>query len=828
MPEHASCPGLERWTQLLKGSLPEREQLLLTGHLETCPRCQSTLEGLAADRAAWTAAARHLGRGGRADEAALHQVLADLEAGPAPPLRQAEEDGGEDLSLDFLSPPAEPGHLGSLDHYEVLDVVGRGGMGVVLKAFDRALHRVVAIKVLALPRGTGARARKRFVREARAAAAVRHEHVIDIHAVAEANGVPYLVMEYVAGTSLQQRLDRSGPLELKEVVRIGMQAARGLAAAHKQGLVHRDVKPANILLENGVARVKITDFGLARVIDDPSLSQSGVVAGTPQYMAPEQTRGEPLDHRADLFSLGSALYAMCTGRAPFDAGSTLGVLKRVCDDPPRPIPQLNPAVPPWLVALVEKLHAKDPADRYQSAAEVAELLEHHLALLQQSGRRPPAAQGPPPRGDSRPPRAGLRRWAAAAAVLLLAGWGMAEATGVTQVVPAVIRIAHGDGTLVVEADDPQVKVSVEGDGGLVITGAGPQEVRLHPGSYRLRASKGGQTVCEELVTIARGGRQVVKVSRETGRPAAAEGPAAPAPAPARRFEGHTGPVICLAISPDGRRALSGSADLTVRLWDLATGQELGRLDGHTGEVAAVAFSADGRRAASGGEDRTVRLWDLKTGGALGCFRGHTEKVRSVAFSPDDRFVVSGGEDNTVRLWDLNRRAEARCLAGHEGWVTSVAVSGDGRRILSGSCDRTVRVWDFAGGTPLRRLEGHTREVYAVAFSPDGRRAASGGDDRTVRLWGLDGGRESLRLTGHGNAVVRVAFSPDGRQVLSASSQYQAADQTFRIWDAATGREVAGFGGTAADRLACAAFAPDGRTALSGGSDPALRLWRLSK
>src|SRR2546426_12593279 len=166
-------------------------------------------------------------------------------------------------------------------------------------------------------------AARRFIREARAAAAVRNEHVINIHDVNELNNPPYLVMEYIDGVSLQERLDRRAPLELKEILRIGMQAATGLAAAHAQGLVHRDIKPANILLENGVERVKLTDFGLARLADDASLTQSGVVAGTPQYMAPEQARGEAVDSRADLFSLGSVLYALCTGRAPFRASGAL-------------------------------------------------------------------------------------------------------------------------------------------------------------------------------------------------------------------------------------------------------------------------------------------------------------------------------------------------------------------------------------------------------------------------------------------------------------------------------------------------------------------------
>jgi formylglycine-generating enzyme required for sulfatase activity len=293
-----------------------------------------------------------------------------------------------------------------------MEVIGRGGMGVVLKAFDAALHRVVAIKVMAPELATSATARKRFEREARAAAAVSHDHVVTIHAVEEAHGLPYLVMQYVAGVSVQDVLDQSGPLELKQILRIGMQTAAGLAAAHAQGLVHRDIKPANLLLENGVERVKITDFGLARAADDASLTQSGAVAGTPMYMAPEQARGEAVDHRADLFSLGSVLYALCTGRPPFRAESTMGVLRRVCDETPRPIRQINPDIPDYLADLIGRLHAKDPAARFQSAAEVADLLSRHLADVQQ----PTLVRRPPSSGRRHAALAGL-----AALVVLVAG-----------------------------------------------------------------------------------------------------------------------------------------------------------------------------------------------------------------------------------------------------------------------------------------------------------------------------------------------------------------------------------------------------------------------
>jgi serine/threonine protein kinase len=311
-----------------------------------------------------------------------------------------------DLPLGFLSPTDKPGQLGRLERYDVLEEIGRGGMGVVLKAFDPSLHRVVAIKVLAPQLATSGVARKRFLREAKAAAAVTHDHIVTIHAVDEANGLPYLVMQYVAGRSLQERIDKEGPLELVEILRIGMQTASGLAAAHGQGIVHRDIKPANILLEDGVQRVKITDFGLARAMDDASLTQSGFVAGSPLYMAPEQARGEALDHRADLFSLGSVLYTMCTGHPPFRAANTLAVLRRVSEDVPRPIRETNPEIPEWLAGLVEKLQAKDPADRFQSAAEVVEVLGQHLAQLQHAAWVPPPAPSPPPVGANTSP-AGL-------------------------------------------------------------------------------------------------------------------------------------------------------------------------------------------------------------------------------------------------------------------------------------------------------------------------------------------------------------------------------------------------------------------------------------
>jgi WD40 repeat protein len=759
--------------------------------------------------------------------------------------------------LGFLTPADKPGVLGRLGHYEVHEVIGRGGMGVVLKALDEKLHRVVAIKVMASPPAGGAAARKRFTREAQAAAAVRNDHIIAIHAVEEANGLPYLVMEYISGVSLQERLDRTGPLELKEILRIGLQTAAGLAAAHAQGLIHRDVKPANILLENGVERVKLTDFGLARAVDDASLTQSGVVAGTPQYMAPEQARGEAVDHRADLFSLGSVLYAMCTGRPPFRAQGIMAVLKRVCEEAPRLIPEINPEIPGWLVALIARLHAKDPAQRFQSAAEVAGLLGYHLARLQQP---PPVPDDPQPTLKL-PRRRGWRRPVAAALIVLACGLGLGEATGVTRLAGTVLRVFGSEGILVVEVDDPEVKVTIEGDGGLVLTGAGPQEVRLRPGRYRLAAAKEGKPARQEIVTISRGDRQVVKVSLEPAGPSQTKAPFQFSPPPlgpldrleaaqipaAERFDGqpkelvavlgehrqrHWGAVRSVAWSTDGKQIASGGDDDVIRVWDAQTMRERAVLRGHTREVMSVVFSPDGRRILSGGMDETVRWWEAETGQELRRFQGHGQ-VDGVALSPDGRRALSGHHDRTLRLWDLETGAELRHFDGHTSTVAAVAFSPDGRRAVSGVSDNTVRLWDVESGKQLHRLQGHTGQVCAVAISPDGRLALSGNShwvknglgghasDYDLRLWELDSGKELRRFKGHTNAVGGVSFSPDGRHALSCSR-----DGTLRWWEVQTGRMLHRFEGPG-EPLLCAAISPNGRLAVSGGEDGTLRLWDVA-
>lgn len=294
-----------------------------------------------------------------------------------------------DVSLDFLQPSNVPGCLGTLGQYQIQEVIGRGGMGVVLRAIDPTLNRIVAVKVLLPELAANPNARRRFLREAQAAAAISHPHVVTIHAVdgtGDGTGTmpPYLVMECVVGQSLQGKLSQVGPLPLAEILRISRQVAEGLAAAHRQGLIHRDIKPANILLENGVERVKITDFGLARAVDDITVTRTGEVTGTPQYMSPEQASGERVDQRSDLFSLGSVMYAMCTGHSPFRGDSMAHVIRRVTQESPHAIADRNPDIPGWLAQIIDCLLQKDPNQRIQTAEGLVAVLDQHLARIQQA------------------------------------------------------------------------------------------------------------------------------------------------------------------------------------------------------------------------------------------------------------------------------------------------------------------------------------------------------------------------------------------------------------------------------------------------------------
>jgi serine/threonine protein kinase len=445
----------------------------------------------------------------------------------------------------MLRPAEGPGELGRLGPYRVFEVLGAGGMGFVYRAEDTQLQRPVALKVLKPHLAEDAEARQRFLREARAAAALKNDHVVTIYQVGEDQGVPYLAMELMEGMGLDQWLKRGARPTLGDVLRIGREIAAGLDAAHRRGLIHRDIKPGNVWLEriadpsgqSATVRVKVLDFGLARVAgDDVRLTQTGAVLGTPSYMSPEQARGEHLDQRSDLFSLGSVLYTLCTGLAPFRGETTLAVLTALAVDTPQPVRDLNPTVPSALAGLISRLLAKAAADRPATAAEViAELraIERATPSVEWVAPDPGASisalptrrvapdtggPAPAPATGARPAPAvnplleellrrsrRNRRGALLAAILFLGALGAAA----WLFGPLAYRFATNQGVLVVRSGMPNAEVVIWDDAGKVVHRGPEGSITWKAGTWKvglvLRDELGAEHVLERKVTLPRGG-----------------------------------------------------------------------------------------------------------------------------------------------------------------------------------------------------------------------------------------------------------------------------------------------------------------------------------
>ena len=363
-------------------------------HLESCENCQQRLTESVAGKGWWAKTASHLSTINEIEIPSPTQSrLSNSNSFFVPTLEtdrnhnQITNAGSPRGSAPdwqrILDPPSHPEMLGRIDQFEIESKIGQGGMGIVLKGFDRDLNRAVAIKVLAPHLASNGTSRKRFAREARAAAAVVHQNVVPIYAVNASDTRPYIVMQLVSGHSLQSLVEEKGPLDVREIVRIAIQVADGLAEAHQQGLIHRDIKPANILIEQDVSRVMITDFGLARASDDASMTQTGWIAGTPHYMSPEQARGETLDSRSDLFSLGALMYFLGTGRVPFRSDKSFAVIQKILNEQPSSPLEVNNELSPMLSDIIEKLLEKNPSERFQSAAGVRDLLKRYLSHLHQ-------------------------------------------------------------------------------------------------------------------------------------------------------------------------------------------------------------------------------------------------------------------------------------------------------------------------------------------------------------------------------------------------------------------------------------------------------------
>jgi serine/threonine protein kinase/Leucine-rich repeat (LRR) protein len=391
------CPGRAVLEQLQDGKVPFPEVESLARHLEECESCIRIFQSLTR-KDTLSEMLRGPGTAPFKESDTLTSLMARLRRLRSPGPATAAGAGTRDPasaavieSYDFLAPPQAADEIGRLGPYRVLRVLGAGGMGMVFQAEDPHLRRNVALKVVKPVLAASASAGKRFLREARTTASIKHDHIVTIYQVGEDRGVAFLAMEFLTGASLEERLHDGNKLSMGEILRIGREIAEGLAAAHARGLVHRDIKPANIWLEAPAGRVKILDFGLARVADDnTNLTQEGAIVGTPAYMAPEQASGGTVDERSDLFSLGCVLYRLCTGRAPFQGATTMEILAALCMETPRPARELNPAVPPALSNLVQELIDKERQARPESAQAVIE----RLRAIEQGSATVPVAPSP--------------------------------------------------------------------------------------------------------------------------------------------------------------------------------------------------------------------------------------------------------------------------------------------------------------------------------------------------------------------------------------------------------------------------------------------------
>jgi serine/threonine protein kinase len=691
--------------------------------------------------------------------------------------------------------------VGTLAQYEVVEVVGRGGMGIVLRAFDTKLNRVVAIKAMALELAANPMAVKRFLREARAAAAISHDHVVTIHAIDEDNRPPFIVMEFVDGQSLQEKIDRIGPLELKETLRIGMQMARGLAAAHEQGLVHRDIKPANILLENGVERVKITDFGLARAVDDVSVTQTGQIAGTPQFMSPEQAQGHTLDARSDLFSLGSVLYTMCAGRPPFRAETAVAMLRRVTDDEPRSICEVNSETPDWLEVIILKLLAKDPAERFQSAAEVAELLSRHLAHLQHpTTASQPKPTIPPKRSEiphgkpvsrfetSHRRREFVKLSAYVAAVLLLLGLSLAAAaiyvavrvtmrpsissdhvdTAGSESIPSGVEVRRSVEPVRVIPHDASISSLAYLPDGTIVTSArdaSSNEWKLYFSDVtEIRARNGLSATVKGVshLVASADGKWIAAGSREDHKVVLWD---ATRRQPIQTFE-TGGMVHSVSISPDGKLLAAASWDGSAKVWDVES-HELVKVLGGYGRVHRVLFSPDGKAlAVSESPSGRTDLYETETWSKRAGFK-HDFAVGQMVFSPDSKLMATGGNGQKgsepwkmwVKVWNASSGKMLMQFKEMENAVEAVAISPDSRYLIAVGGNwrddpdeerhqaEPIRIWNLTTRQLVAEFDGHDSWVRAVVFAPSGKHFAT--TSREVKVWNLDeivGSRDSLNKT----------------------------------------------------------------------------------
>jgi WD40 repeat protein/serine/threonine protein kinase len=695
--------------------------------------------------------------------------------------------------------------------YKLLEEIARGGMGVVYKARQVSLNRVVALKMILAGQFASETEVDRFYAEARSAARLQHPNIVAIHEVGKHENQHYFSMDYIDGKSLSQ-IARESPLPAEKAAAYLKAIAEAIEFAHREGTLHRDLKPSNVLIDR-FDQPQVTDFGLAKRIEGTAqLTATGTLAGTPSYMPPEQAGAHEgrLSPASDVYSLGALLYELVTGRPPFLADTLLATLNQVLNNEPVSPRLLNSKVPRDLETICLKCLQKSPAKRYNSAAELSRDIDRFLGGKPIHARPVSSAEHAWRWCRRNPVIASL---SASVSLLLLASAiggptltvianrNARKANENAQLAFAESRRADSARTAAEQSATEAKRAKIEADNQRdeARLNAYASGIQLAQRAWQENNVVRARELLAELPTEAAGRKLRGFEWHYLDRLCHSE---------ALTLKGHRGWVRSVAFNPDGQRVASASADGTIKIWESATGKELLSMD--DGVVFSVAFSPDGQRLASGSGSDT-KIWDSATGKVLLDLGEGT--ATCVTFSPDGKRLASAhdtGNAGTLNIWDSATGKLLFSTDDNDG-VLSVAFSPDGQRMASGSRYH-VGIRDSANGKQVLSITT-PGEVRSVAFSPDGRRLASA--DGSVKIWDAASGKELFNLQRGGSSV---AFSPDGQHLASGGF-----DRTVKIWDVSSGRELFELKGHSAEWVTVA-FSPDGQRLASGGFDQTVKIW----
>ena len=733
--------------------------------------------------------------------------------------------------------------------YELLEEIGRGGMGVVYRARQKSLDREVAVKMILAGGLADAEAIERFHAEAQAVAQLNHPNIVRVYEVGQHQGHHFFSMDYIQGQSLAD-VARDHPLSAREAADYVRTIAEAVHCAHEAGIIHRDLKPSNILTDSR-AQPLITDFGLAkRTKDDSGLTATGNILGTPSYMPPEQVaRGEEtIGPASDVYALGAILYELLTGRPPFRAESSMETLLQVLQQQPVAPRLLAPQLHRDLETIVLKCLEKNPAQRYQTAEELAAELDRYWDGQPIEARPVTWMERGWRWSKRRPAVAGLLGLSTMAILTLIVGglWyngklqrslaDTLEQRNIAQKQTALATTRESDAIKAQATAETERKRAVNAE--TTARASERQALRQAYDSDMLLAQRDWEDA------------NIVRLQVLLDRHVADE--------QLKGFEwyywnrlchselltltGHTSIVGSVSFSPDGKRIASGSHDRTVRIWDTTTGKEILTLMGHASLVRSVSFSPDGKRLVSCSEPGTTRtgkrgivqtghlkIWDTTSGKQLLAIDGHTGVVNCVVFSPDGERVASAGgtfRKGELILWDAVGGQKSLSLEGHTRRVRNVAFSPDGTRLVSTSDDRTIKLWDTESGQEIRTFQGHQGTVSSIAFSPDGKRLVGSvgvvGNTSPLYVWDATSGQRLLTLKGHSEPINSVIFSPDGKRIASGSG-----DRMIKIWDAEIGREIMTLKGHK-DIVSSIDFSSDGEKITSASWDKTIKIWNCKR